>query len=101
MPIDLEKENDNSARVKEHPAIYSRRSREAADYRKTPAAQLDIVYGSSPLQSIDLFPVKDENAPLALFIHGGWWRSLSPKSFSQMAKGPNANGIAVAVVGYD
>jgi arylformamidase len=101
MAIDLEKEYDNRARVKEHPEIFARWEREAADYRATPGAQLEIPYGSSPRQVIDLFPAKDENAPLAVFIHGGWWRSLSPKSFSQMARGANANGIAVAVAGYD
>ena len=36
-----------------------------------------------------------------MFIHGGWWRALSPVSFSQMAKGLNESGIDVAVVGYD
>ena len=40
-------------------------------------------------------------APLAMFIHGGWWRSLDPSMFSQMAKGANARGVTVAVVGYD
>ena len=31
--------------------------------------------------------------PLALFIHGGWWRSLEPSMFSQLATGPNAHGV--------
>ena len=35
------------------------------------------------------------------FIHGGWWRSLDPSIFSQMARGLNARGVAVAVAGYD
>ncbi len=39
--------------------------------------------------------------PLAMFIHGGWWRSLEPAMFSQMAAGPNAHGVTVAVAGYD
>ena len=38
---------------------------------------------------------------LALFIHGGYWRSLEPSSFSQMARGMNAHGVTVAVSGYD
>jgi arylformamidase len=101
MPIDLEKEYDNRARVPEHPEIFARWEREAANYRATPGAQLDIAYGSSPRQIVDFFPARHENAPLAVFIHGGWWRSLSPKSFSQMARGANANGMSVAVVGYD
>jgi arylformamidase len=101
MPIDLEKEYDNRARVPEHPEIFARWEREAVDYRSTPGAELDIPYGSSPRQIVDYFPAKDPNAPLALFIHGGWWRTLSPKSFSQMARGANAHGVSIAVVGYD
>src|SRR5438046_1613743 len=51
---------------------------------------------------LDLFaPKPDAMAPLALFIHGGYWRSLEPSLFSQAARGANAHGIAVAVVGYD
>ena len=38
---------------------------------------------------------------LAMFVHGGYWRSLEPSMFSHMAKGLNARGIAVAVSGYD
>src|SRR4029078_4737222 len=41
------------------------------------------------------------DGPLALFIHGGYWRSLEPASFSQMARGMNAHGVTVAVSGYD
>ncbi len=101
LNLDLEKEYDNRARVKEHPEIFARWEREAAEYRATPGAQLDIAYGSSPRQIIDLFPAQGGNAPLALFIHGGWWRTLSPKSFSQMARGAIAHGVTVAIVGYD
>jgi arylformamidase len=39
--------------------------------------------------------------PMAMFIHGGWWRTLDRTMFSHMARGLNAHGIAVAVVGYD
>ena len=42
-----------------------------------------------------------EAVPLAMFIHGGWWRSLDPSMFSQMARGLNSRGVMVAVVGYD
>lgn len=104
MAIDYTKEYDNRARVPEHPQIFARWEAEAAAYRKaSPNAELGISYGPSPRQTIDFFPGRDAGAdgPLAMFIHGGWWRSLSPASFSQMAKGPNAHGVSVAVVGYD
>lgn len=104
MSIDYEKEYDNRARVPEHPAIFERWNAETAAYRaQSPGAQLGISYGPSPRQTIDLFPGKAAaaDAPLAMFIHGGWWRALDPKMFSQMAKGANAHGVTVAVVGYD
>jgi arylformamidase len=104
MPIDYEKEYDNRARVPEHPEIFARWQREGAAFRAAARdAELELKYGPSPRQTIDLFPAKDDDAstPLALFIHGGWWRSLEPAMFSQMAAGPNAKGVTVAVAGYD
>lgn len=102
MAIDYEKEYDNRARVPEHPEIFARWHREAEAYRAAAHdAQLGIAYGPSPRQFMDLFPAKDDDAPLAMFIHGGWWRTLHPSEFSQMAGGLNARGITVAIVGYD
>ena len=104
MSIDYETEYDNRARVPEYADIFARWTREAADYRKAAAeAEFGISYGPSPRQTIDLFPAADEgvSTPLALFIHGGWWRSLAPAMFSQVAAGPNAQGVSVAVAGYD
>jgi arylformamidase len=92
--------------VPEHPEIFARWAREAEDYRaqamQERRAELGLMYGSSMRQFIDLFSPRPEvTAPLALFIHGGYWRSLDPSLFSQMARGMNARGVAVAVVGYD
>jgi arylformamidase len=106
MPIDYEAEYNNRARVPDHPEIFARWAREAEDYRaeamKERRAELGLQYGDTPRQTIDLFSPKGAaEAPLALFIHGGYWRSLDPSLFSQAARGANAHGIAVAVAGYD
>jgi len=103
MTVDYEVEYNNRARVPEHPEIFARWQREGAAYRAAARnAKIGISYGPSSRRTIDLFPAQDDDkAPLAMFIHGGWWRSLEPASFSQMAAGPNARGISVAVVGYD
>ena len=111
MPIDYEVEYNNRARVPEHPEIFARWVREGAAYRdeasKEGRATLGLKYGPSPRQTVDLFAPQNStikgggNAPVAMFIHGGYWRSLEPSSFSQMARGMNARGIAVAVSGYD
>ena len=103
MSIHYEVEYNNRARVPEHPEIFARWEKEAAAYRAAAHnAKLAVTYGPSLRRTIDLFPAKDDDkAPLALFIHGGWWRSLEPAMFSQVAAGPNARGISVAVAGYD
>jgi arylformamidase len=101
MSIDYETEYNNRARVPEHAEIFARWEREGAGYRAaSPKAELGVKYGPSERQILDIFPAANDG-PLAMFIHGGWWRSLHPSSFSQMAKGPNAQGVTVAVVGYD
>jgi arylformamidase len=104
--IDWEVEYNNRARVPEHPQIFERWSRDGAAYRDETAkqgrAEIGLKYGPSARQTIDLFKPRDGgNGPLALFIHGGYWRSLEPSSFSQMARGMNAHGVTVAVSGYD
>jgi arylformamidase len=106
MSIDYETEYNNRARVPEHPEIFARWAREAEDYRaetmKERRAELGLSYGSSLRQFIDLFSARRAvKAPLALFIHGGYWRSLDPSLFSHMARGLNAHDVTVAVVGYD
>jgi arylformamidase len=101
MTIDYETEYNNRARVPEYAQIFESWARDAAAYRaKNPAAKLGVSYGPSPRQAYDLFAA-GESAPLALFIHGGYWRSLEPASFSHMAAGPNVHGVSVAVTGYD
>ena len=106
MAIDWEVEYNNRARVPEHPQIFERWTRDSAAYRaeatKEGRAEIGLKCGPSPRQTIDLFkPRGNDTGKLALFIHGGYWRSLEPSSFSQMARGMNAHGIAVAVCGYD
>ena len=101
--IDYEAEYNNRARVPEHPAIFIRWARAAEAFRAShPDAELGLAYGRSSREKIDIFwPAAGRDAPIALFIHGGYWRSLDPSAFSHLAAGPNAHGIALALVGYD
>jgi arylformamidase len=106
MAIDYEAEYNNRARVPEHAENFLRWGRDAAAYRDTAAserrAELAIPYGPKAREIIDLFAPEGGGAtPLALFIHGGYWRSLDPSMFSHCAAGLNARGITVAVAGYE
>jgi arylformamidase len=104
--IDYEAEYNNRALVPEHPDIFNRWGRDAEEYRRVARqakrADLGLSYGTTERQTIDLFrPAGEDAGALALFIHGGYWRSLEPSMFSHMARGMNAHGVTVAVVGYD
>jgi arylformamidase len=104
--IDYEVEYNNRARVPEHPEIFARWAVEAENFRaealKAGRARLGLPYGDTPRQTLDLFvPEAGQAAPLAVFVHGGWWRSLDASMFSQMARGLNARGVMVAVASYD
>lgn len=107
MPtIDYEVEYNNRARVPEHVDILARWERDAAAYRAARTdAEIGLSYGPTARQTLDIFPAlggqTHDDAPLALFVHGGWWRTLHPSSFSHMAAGPNARGVTVAVAGYN
>lgn len=100
---DYEAEYNNRARVPEHPEIFARWTREAVAFRAAHAdAELGLRYGTSVRETIDLFwPASGRAAPIALFIHGGYWRSLDPSVFSHIAAGANAHGLAFAAIGYD
>jgi len=107
MTIDYEVEYNNRARVPEHPHIFERWQRDGAAYHAQAQAEgraeTGLRFGPTERQYIDLFFPQGgpANAPLALFIHGGYWRSLDPSMFSHMARGMNAHGVTVAVSGYD
>lgn len=101
-PIDYEHEYDNRGRVPDHEVIFAGMVRNSEAYRaESPKAELGISYGPSARQIIDLFPAAAADAPLAVFIHGGYWRSRDPSSYSHFAKILNTNGVSVAVAGYD
>ncbi len=103
MPqIDYEAEYNNRARVPEYPQIFAKWAKDAEAYRARMASgrHLHMSYGATSRETIDLF-LAAPDAPLAVFIHGGWWRSLEPASFSHMAAGLNAHGINVAMPGYN
>jgi arylformamidase len=63
-------------------------------------ATLDLRFGPTRDEYLDLFHPARAGAPLLVFIHGGYWRILSAKEFSLVARGPTESGIAVAVTNY-
>jgi arylformamidase len=104
--IDYETEYSPSRRVPEYLAILEGWTRNAAAYRAemiaAERAALDLPFGNSERQKLDLFfPRTESNGALALFIHGGWWQMMDRSAHSHMARGLNGRGVTVAVTSYD
>ena len=68
--------------------------------RRTLPCHLDIAYGDTPLQSLDIFPTGVRApAPVQVFFHGGYWRALDKSTYSFMAFSMAPAGIVL--VNYD
>jgi arylformamidase len=73
---------------------------QAQKARNTLKCHLDIPFGPTVHETLDVFPADTPNAPVFVFIHGGYWRALSSKDFSGVALGLQASGITTVVVNY-
>ncbi|HYD26725.1 alpha/beta hydrolase [Brevundimonas sp.] len=97
--IDLEAEYNNRARVPDHQAVMLR-WRAAAEAARAATPPLEIAYGSGEREVMDLFSAGDD-APVAVFLHGGYWQALDRSWFSGLAPALNAHGVSLAIPSYD
>lgn len=74
----------------------------AAEARARLPGRLDIAYGAAPGERLDVFaPEGAADAPIQVFIHGGYWRALDKSDFSHLAAPLVAAGACAVMVGYD
>jgi arylformamidase len=98
--LDYEAEYNNRARVPEYPEIAERWSMLAAAYRLAANTEFNQAYGSHPRQRYDLFHAGAADAPLVVYIHGGYWQRGDRKDYSFVARELNAAGVTVAIPSY-
>ncbi|WP_167752826.1 alpha/beta hydrolase [Pusillimonas caeni] len=82
----------------EHLALWDSMSRET---RESAHCLLDVPYGDTPRQMLDIFLPANQRPPLIVFLHGGYWMSMSKDSYSFLAKNFVREGIAFACIGFD
>jgi arylformamidase len=78
-------------------AEYASRSRVA---EQALVCQKDLQWGDKPDETLDFFPAGSRDAPLLVFIHGGYWQELSKNESLFAASDCVANGIAFAAINY-
>ena len=74
--------------------------RRSALARATLDCVLGVPFGSTPSETLDVFPSKTPGSPVLTFIHGGYWRALSSEEFSFVARGFVPRGVTVVVTNY-
>ena len=97
--IDLEAEYNNRARVPDHPAVMQR-WRETAEAARAARPPREIACGPGEREVMDLFSAGDA-APVAVFLHGGYWQALDRSWFSGLAPALLAHGVSLAIPSYD
>ncbi|UUZ75116.1 alpha/beta hydrolase fold domain-containing protein [Polaromonas sp. P1(28)-13] len=106
-PAWLDRMYNNRALVPEHPAHFSRWSETSAQARSTQPCTLDISYGQGSGETLDVFPAAETavsvpaGAPVMVFIHGGYWRSLDKADHSFVAPAFTEAGACVVIPNYD
>jgi arylformamidase len=93
-----EREYNARASIPEHPQIFARWAEQSAAVRRLRACVIDLNYGETTGERLDLFPARRDDAPLLVFIHGGYWRSLDKSDFSWIAPPFVNHGVSVALL---
>jgi arylformamidase len=64
-------------------------------------ARLDVPYGDTPLQRLDIFPTARKDAPIHIYIHGGFWRALDKSNYSHVGATLAKAGALGVLINYD
>ncbi|TMH33332.1 MAG: alpha/beta hydrolase [Betaproteobacteria bacterium] len=99
-PAWLDAQYSARARIPEHPQIFERWEKASALAREGLSRRLDVAYGDGPNETLDIFPTTRADAPVLVFIHGGWWRTLDKRDLSFVAPSFVHAGAMVVLPNY-
>ena len=106
-PVWLDRMYNNRALVPAHARYLARWMESSRLARQTQDCEIDLPYGQSAGEKLDIFPALGKQrstrsgAPVLVFIHGGYWRSLDKADHSFVAPALTAAGACVVVPNYD
>jgi arylformamidase len=99
-PVYLNAQYNNGLRVPHFMQYLQRWKAASQQLRAQQACLLDVPYGSSAAETLDVFPAAGSKRSVMVFIHGGYWRSLDKADFSCVAAPFTAAGHCVVVPNY-
>ncbi|MEO7338944.1 MAG: alpha/beta hydrolase [Caldimonas sp.] len=99
-PAWYDQQYDNRARVPGHPAILQQWFDTSALTRQRLRCALDVPYGDDATERLDIFHPTHGNAPVLVYIHGGYWRALDKRDQSFVATPFVEAGAMVVMPNY-
>ncbi len=91
---------NNRELVPDHPVYLQRWAADSVRARAQTPCELDLRYGDAPAETLDVFTAPQPHAPVLVFIHGGYWRSLDKSDHSFVAPSFTRDGTCVVVPNY-
>lgn len=91
---------NNRANVPEHPELLAEWAAMSAAWEADAKKMRTLIYGDSDAETLDLFLAEADNAPVHMYIHGGYWQANDKKSSSFVARPLVEAGAHVAVIDY-
>lgn len=84
------------------PDVIAHRENESARVRERISGRLDIPYGTSPKETLDVFPPSNgrSGAPALIYIHGGYWQVSDKNDTTYIAPAFLDSGIAFVTLNY-
>ena len=96
----MDAQYNNRALVPDFGQYFTRWAQASDSARKNPLCKLDVPYGEGSNEALDIFPATKPQAPVLVFLHGGYWRSLDKSDHSFIAPSFNQSGACVVVPNY-
>lgn len=96
----LDREYNNRAKVADAEEYLARYSQTSEATRQTLGGRLNVAYGSSAAELLDVFSTPHDGAPVQVFFHGGYWKALSKDDFSFVANSFVSAGAVTVVIEY-
>ena len=87
--------------VPEYPELAKTRAAQARKVRESAKSWLNVPYGNSPREKLDIYAADKPGGPVLVYIHGGYWRSGSKEDNCNFVPTFTKRGATVVLVEYD
>lgn len=100
-PEEFERQFNPRAAVPDHQPKIDARTAMSKAARQRLSGEYDVRYGPGEKETLDVFPAATPDAPVQLYIHGGYWRAQDKSDVTFLAEPLTAAGACTVIMNYD